>query len=182
MRVRGSAGPVLAGHSAALQASARYHVALGVCALREAAAPTRERDPAGTALAESPLLRPRDGTGLRAKLLLGSFPLPWTQGRRREGGSLGRGRTAYPATPPRLAACPGPEGPLRPRSAPAREVVYKPSPALHARDPPALPTYLASACAPGQRRLCPLHPARHAPGAPPAAGCAQPSPVRPCVG
>lgn len=101
--------------------------------------------------------------------------------------------TSYPDIPPRLATCPGPEGPDRPLSPPGREervCTWKPwkswpsgacwdcgwpSPGGPPDPQAGVNPYLATASAPGPPCPHPLCPARRAPDAPPASGCAPPS-------
>lgn len=117
---------------------------------------------------------------------------------------LAGNKTSYPDIPPRLAKCPGPEGPDRTRSPPGREESLQTLPpwkpletpgggwplessgaaaALAQKQPRRAggQPYLATARAPGP--LCPRPPclARRAPGALLASGCAPSSRVRPCT-
>lgn len=117
---------------------------------------------------------------------------------------LAGNKTSYPDIPPRLAKCPGPEGPDRTRSPPGREenlqtlLPWKPlgtlgggwplessgavaAPPQKRPHPGRSQLYLATSRVPGP--LCPRPPcpARRAPGALPASGCARSSRVPPCA-
>lgn len=104
------------------------------------------------------------------------------QEERRGGGSPRPGR---PLTLPRRPDLPHVPAP-RAQTGPARHLqekpLAKPCPAPSLRTSPAAPPYLASARAPCPPRPRPRLPARRGPGAPPAAGCARPSPVHPYAG
>lgn len=117
---------------------------------------------------------------------------------------LSGNKTSYPDIPPRLAKCPGPEGPDRTRSPPGREESlqtlppWKPLETLGEGEPlgefwgcgrpapEASPIgrsqpYLATLHVPGPLCPCPLCLARRAPGALLASGCARSSRVHPCM-